>query len=771
MRTPFFALIRKDLKGYFDQPTGYILIVVFVAMLSWAFFKTAILMGETSLRPLFTVEFAIDRPSLPWLMTLFIPAATMRLLSEEQRDGTIETLLTQPIRGWVVLFTKFLSGLIFVSVAILATLGIPIAIMSAGNLDWGAAASQYVGSIFLAGCLVSIGLFTSSLTRNQIVAFILGLTFSMILMIMGLELVAITLPSNVANLLQLLSPITHFDNVGRGIIDLRDVIYFLALISTFLSGTFLIMRSRTLSHETSQFRNLQLGVAGLIILSILVGWFGTSIKGRIDLTEDKIFSLSPATVGILNDLEDLLTIDVYMSSDPPVQVSPVSRDVNDFLDDFEAGSDGNVKIVRHFPEDDARAERKAATAGVPPVRFNLHSQGELQIKTGYLGIVLTYIDKREVIPFIESVDGFEYALASLTNRMLSDNIEKKTVGFLSGHSEMSPAEEMASFASILNQQYQLIPVEAVEGVPLEMEGIDVLVVNSPKDRITSAHIDDINHYLDTGGKAFFNLEPVLVDLQQLAGLSNRNSLANYVESRFGIIIDDNIVYDLQSNETLSFAAGASGSVLLPYPFWVRAEVVDNKVGGNVGSVVLPWASSLGIMAMPDSAYKIEPLIRTTAYAGVDDLYKNLKPDAPIFTDPLQSNFFSSDLAVTAESDNGSRVVITGDADWLSDKATQRFSSNILLALNLVDWLAQEDALASIRSKVVSERKLVFSSSNHRNIVQYSNIGGVPLAFILLGFARYLRRQSKGFKSGWRVRAGRLIGRSSRPTEKESEPLE
>ena len=103
IRSPFFALIRKDLKGYFDQPTGYILIVIFVAMLSWAFFKTALLMGEASLRPLFTVEFAIDRPSLPWLMTLFIPAATMRLLSEEQRDGTLETLLTQPIRGWVVL--------------------------------------------------------------------------------------------------------------------------------------------------------------------------------------------------------------------------------------------------------------------------------------------------------------------------------------------------------------------------------------------------------------------------------------------------------------------------------------------------------------------------------------------------------------------------------------------------------------------------------------------------------------------------------------------
>ena len=352
-----FSLIlqiaKKDLKGYFDQPTGYILIVVFVAMLSWSFFQSALLIGEASLRPLFTVDFAIDKPSLPWLLALFIPAATMRLLSEEQRDGTLETLLTQPIRGWIVLLAKFTSGLLFVSIAIVATIGIPLSLISAGDLDWGASISQYIGSIFLAGCLVSIGLFTSSLTRNQIVSFILGLTVSMALMIMGLEIVAVTLPSTAANLLQLLSPITHFDNIGRGIIDFRDILYFLSLISTFLCGTFMIMRSRTLSHKTPQYRNLQLGVAGFIVLSILVGWFGTSIKGRLDLTEDKIFTLSPATEEIVSQLDHLLTIDIYMSKDPPVQVSPVSRDINDFLDDVESSSDGLVKVARHFPEDDA----------------------------------------------------------------------------------------------------------------------------------------------------------------------------------------------------------------------------------------------------------------------------------------------------------------------------------------------------------------------------------------------------------------------------------
>ena len=285
------------------------------------------------------------------------------------------------------------------------------------------------------------------------------------------------------------------------------------------------------------------------------------------------------------------------------------------------------------------------------------------------------------------------------------------------------------------------------------------------------HREQIEHYLDVGGKAFINLEPVLVDMQQLAGLTNKHSFADFVESYFGVIIDDNMVYDLRSNETLSFSTGSTANVLLPYPYWVRAKIVDKKVGGNVNTVVMPWSSSLGIMTLPDNRYKIQPLIASTEFAAIDDSYRNLRPDSPVFSDPLQTNFFSSDLGITAESTNGSRVVIIGDADWLADTATQRFSTNILLGLNLIDWLAQEDSLASVRSKVVSERKLVFSSNTHRDIVQYSNIGGIPLAFILLGFIRYLSRRSKGFRNNWRHKAGRLIRKSPRPVDSNGESSE
>ena len=246
---PFFALIKKDLRGYFDQPTGYILLVIFAGVISYLFFFVTPFntTSEASLRDLFTI--------LPWLLAIFVPASTMRLLAEEQRDGTLEILLTQPIQGWVVLATKFVSGLIFVNVAVFATLSIPLALQTAGSLDWGAIIAQYVGSFFLVAAFVAIGLFTSSLTRNQIVAFIVGLFFNMTLMVIGLDRVAITLPTSIATLLETLSPVTHFSTIARGVINLRDILYFIALVSTFLSASFLMIRGRTLSHKANQSGN------------------------------------------------------------------------------------------------------------------------------------------------------------------------------------------------------------------------------------------------------------------------------------------------------------------------------------------------------------------------------------------------------------------------------------------------------------------------------------------------------------------------------------
>ena len=744
MSSPLFALVKKDIKSYFDQPAAYILIVPFVAVLSYVFFSQALITAEASLRPLFTVDFQIDNPSLPWLLAIFVPAATMKLLAEENRDGTLELLLTHPIRGWIVLLSKFLSGFIFVAFAILATIGIPVAVQTAGNLDIGAAAGQYVGSLFLAASFVSIGLFTSSLTRNQVVAFILGLSLTMLLMIMGLDIVAVTLPQQLASLLQDLSPVTHFSSVARGVIHLRDVLYFIALVSTFLSATFLIVRGRTLSHRSTQYRNLQLGTAGLIIFSLLIGWSGSSIEGRFDLTEDRLFTISPATSDIVEDLDDILTLEFYESQEPAIPIALATRDVGDFLEDFASGSDGKVKLVRRFPDEDDDELRKAQIAGVPPRQFNVRSQGELQIKASYLGLSMTYVDQRETIPFINSFDGFEYRMASLINRMVED--QKKSVAFLTGHGQAGPSGGYQTFAALLTDSYEVREIDASEDPAIDLSGVDVLIVGGPTQSIPDETAGTILEYLTNGGKALLMIDSVLVDQSQLIARENRNSFRDLPE-KFGVIVENDLVFDLQSNETLSFGTQV-GSVFLPYPYWVRAPVIDKKVAGNVESAILPWASSLGISESQRGRIEVIPILETSEFAAIDFNYGDLRPNSPIFEETTPDNLVQSLVAVAVAEQSGDeeayRIVVVGDSGWVTDALVSRSQENVALALNLVDWLAQEDKLASVRSKVVSSRDLLYSSPTHENTARWINVAGVPLIFILFGAIRSVRRRRFGF---------------------------
>ena len=774
MRSPLLALIKKDIKGYFDQPAAYILIVPFVAVLSYVFFGQALLAGEASLRPLFTTEFEIQNPSLPWLLAIFVPAATMRLLAEENRDGTLELLLTHPIRGWIVLLSKFLSGFVFVAFAILATIGIPIAVETAGNLDLGAAIGQYLSSLLLAAAFVSIGLFTSSLTRNQIVAFILGLLLTMMLMIVGLDIVAITLPPRVASLLQDLSPVTHFSSIARGVVHLRDVLYFVALVSTFLSATFLTVRGRTLSHRSTQYRNLQLGTAGLIVFSILVGWSGNSIAGRLDLTEDNLFTMSAATADILEELDDILTVEFFESKEPPVQISKTVRDVGDFLEDFVATADGKIKLVRRFPEDDENEARKAQNAGVAPRQFNVQSQGKLEITSGYAGLAMTYVDQRQVLPFIAGFDGFEYRLASLANRMIAD--EKKTIAFLTGHGEFGPESGYRNFSSLLGDTYDVVQLDTTEDAQIDLTGVDVLVIAGPTSSIADETAAAVRDFLTAGGKAMILIDSVLVDQQRFVAQRNRNSFAHFVEE-FGVIVEDDLVFDLQSNETLSFGTQL-GNVLLPYPFWIRVRVVDRKVAGNVQSALLPWASSMGIAESGRGRIEVIPILETTEFSAIDFQYGDVRPSAPILEQATQENFVQSLVGVAITQTDpiaglpAYRLFVVGDSEWLSDGVLGRSQENVALGLNMMGWLAQEDKLAEVRSKVVTSRDLLFSSTTHENAARWLNIAGVPVLLVGIGLLRSVRRRRFGFLAyGQAASRGFRIGRRRRSDDRDREDAE
>jgi ABC-2 type transport system permease protein len=215
---------KKELKSFFDSPIAYIVITIFLLISGWFFFSDLFLVNQASLRNLFGI--------IPFIFMFFVPAVTMRLISEEKRSGTIEVLLTLPVKDYEIILGKFLAGLILIVVAVILTLVYTFTLSGLGDLDFGSVVSGYVGLIFLGATYLSIGLFTSSLTQNQIVAFITS--FVIIFALYMLDKALIFMPNFLVSFFEYLSVDYHFSNISRGVIDSRDVIYYLSLVFFFL---------------------------------------------------------------------------------------------------------------------------------------------------------------------------------------------------------------------------------------------------------------------------------------------------------------------------------------------------------------------------------------------------------------------------------------------------------------------------------------------------------------------------------------------------------
>ncbi|MGB2770636.1 MAG: ABC transporter permease subunit [Candidatus Zixiibacteriota bacterium] len=215
---------RKELRSFFDSHIAYIVITIFLLICGWFFFSDLFLVNQASLRNLFNI--------IPFIFMFFVPAITMRLISEEKRSGTIEVLVTLPVRDYEIILGKFLASLVLIAVAVLLTSVYVITLSGIADFDLGSVVSGYIGLIFLGAAYLSIGIFTSSLTQNQIVAFITS--FVIIFALFMLDKVLMFMPTILASFLEYLSVSYHFSNISRGVIDSRDVIYYLSLIFFFL---------------------------------------------------------------------------------------------------------------------------------------------------------------------------------------------------------------------------------------------------------------------------------------------------------------------------------------------------------------------------------------------------------------------------------------------------------------------------------------------------------------------------------------------------------
>ncbi len=227
-------IFKKEFRTYFVSPIAYIVISIFLLVTGWFYFMTFFLINQADLRDFFAL--------LPIIFSFVVPAVTMRLFSEELNVGSYEILLTMPVTFQDVILGKFLASVAFIAAMLIPTLAYPVTVSFLGQLDWGPVVGGYVGAIMLGAAFSAIGLFASSLTRNQIIAFIIGMAICFALAL--IDKMLFFLPHSLLGIFEYLGADFHFQNISKGIIDSRDVLYFLSVSFVGLYGARLAMEGK-----------------------------------------------------------------------------------------------------------------------------------------------------------------------------------------------------------------------------------------------------------------------------------------------------------------------------------------------------------------------------------------------------------------------------------------------------------------------------------------------------------------------------------------------
>jgi ABC-2 type transport system permease protein len=227
-------IFRKEFSAYFVSPIAYIVMAIFLLVTGWFFFATFFLANQANLRTFYIL--------LPIVFAFIIPAITMRLISEEINVGSDEILLTMPVTFRDVILGKFFASVALIIAMLIPTVAYPLTVSLMGQLDWGPVIGGYVGAVFLGAAFSAIGLFASALTRNQIIAFIIGLAICFTLTL--IDKMLYFLPRSLLGVFAYLGADFHFQNIAKGIIDSRDILYFVSICFVGLYGAYLALLQR-----------------------------------------------------------------------------------------------------------------------------------------------------------------------------------------------------------------------------------------------------------------------------------------------------------------------------------------------------------------------------------------------------------------------------------------------------------------------------------------------------------------------------------------------
>ncbi len=352
------------------------------------------------------------------------------------------------------------------------------------------------------------------------------------------------------------------------------------------------------------------GIILVAAILVLVNVISAGNFFRLDLTEGKEFTISKATKEMVRDLEDLVTITVYMSEELPTQLSTLRRQISDILDEYRNFSRGNVQIEFVDPVSDPELEQRMRGLGIPMITAQTLEKDQFQSVNIYLGMLVSHLDKQEVIPVVQDTYTLEYDLTSAILKVASEKSYK--VGVLAGNTMHSLDSSLTGMNELLQKQFTIVPVNLGDGTQEIAADIDLLILAGPNE-VPDEIEYQIDQYLMRGGKIIFMVDAIrLAEGGGLQATPLRSGIEDLL-AHYGVRVQNALAVDRAANATASFSSGYV-RYTLPYPYWVKSVPdllnAEHPITNRLESIVLPWVAPIELdveIAAGDPLAKIEEM--------------------------------------------------------------------------------------------------------------------------------------------------------------------
>ncbi|RCH56693.1 gliding motility-associated ABC transporter substrate-binding protein GldG [Mucilaginibacter hurinus] len=791
-------ILKKEITSYLNSLTAYITIGAFLLMLGlflWVFPDTGILdNGYAALDNLFSIA--------PYLFMFLIPAITMRSLAEERREGTFELLLTRPLTDVQIVAGKYLAALILISFALIPTLIYYYTVYNlgnpAGNIDTGGVIGSYIGLLLLGSAFAAIGLFASSVSRNQIVAFTIAVficfffyagfdSLSRVLLLQGLGLHNLGITE-------------HYQSVSRGVLDTRDLAYFIVLAGIFLWLTlFVLLKQRG--------RNLW-GSFMIVSITVLIvtGVAAQMAFTRFDFTKEKRYTISPSSRNVLDSLAMRVKVTVYLQGDNfPAGFKRLQQATKDMLSDLQSYSHGKLQFEFVDPLEGLAAEeqenkiQELQDKGIDATNLSVKTDDGLSqkiifpsamVQAGNRGIAVKLLQTRiglapdEVLN--NSIQNLEYAFTSAIKKTTGTG--KPRIGFTEGHRELSNVQLNDAFRT-LSDGYLIGRVD-INTIPFDsLKKINLLVIPKPDAPFTEAEKFKLDQYLMQGGRVLLTIDQVSAELDSLRGRGGQQlafpKKLNLDDQlfRYGIRVNYDLLADMSCSQIPVAAGNIGGQAQIQMAPWLFYPVFiplsQHPVVKNIDGIKGQFVSTIDTLATKGIKKTVlltsSPLnkklnapymlsLQALEQEPLPEEFRNQPKTTGVL---LEGEFLSSfrnrpvpaganePIAVLPRSERA-KIIVFSDGDIFKnevaadgspyplgyDHYTRQNFANKNLLLNIADYMTDDSGLIELRGKELKLRLLDRARIRTEKATwQIINVVA-PLTLVLIFaiFQHYLRRR-------------------------------